>query len=233
MFTGIIEEVGTVVSVKRGQASSLLTLSGSLVFDDLKLGDSVAVEGVCLTVMSLSKNTFSADVMHETLKRSTLGSLKQNGKVNLERALPADGRFGGHIVSGHIDGTGTISGIKKDDNAIWYTIHASKELLRYIVLKGSIAINGISLTVASLTDLDFGVSIIPFTAQMTTLSTKRVGDAVNLENDIVGKYVERLLNLGAGTSSQARNQTGNQTSGQSSNQANSVITAEFLAKNGF
>ena len=236
MFTGIVEETGVISSIKRGQASSVLTIFGKTVFDDLHLGDSVAVDGVCLTVTAISGKSFNADVMHETLKRSTLGSLRQNDKVNLERAMPANGRFGGHIVSGHIDGCGTISRIQKDDNAIWYTIRADKELLRYIVLKGSIAINGISLTVAALTDTDFSVSIIPFTAAQTTLAFKKVGDMVNLENDIIGKYVERLLSFG-GT-----NATDSQTSGANNlsahnlsahNLSNNTITAEFLIRNGF
>ena len=226
MFTGIIEEIGSVVSVKRGQASSILTVSGEVVFDDLRLGDSVSVDGVCLTVMAINGRTFSADVMHETLKRSTLGSLRQKSKVNLERAMPADGRFGGHIVSGHIDGRGTVSRKAKDDNAIWYTIQAADEIMRYIVNKGSIAIDGISLTVAEVTEADFSVSVIPFTAQMTTLSSKKVGDEVNLENDIVGKYVERLLSFDSSAAASAA-------ASNKSASTKSTITAEFLAKSGF
>jgi len=196
MFTGIVEEMGTIVSVKKGVASSVLTISFSSLFDDLKLGDSVAVDGVCLTVSTLNATSFCADVMHETLNYSTLGTLVQNNRVNLERAMQTNGRFGGHIVSGHIDGRGTIAKIVKDDNAIRYTIRAEKEILNYIVSKGSIAINGISLTVASLGQNDFTVSVIPHTAEITTLSLKSIGDAVNLENDVIGKYVGRLLGLG-------------------------------------
>lgn len=220
MFTGIIEEVGRVVSVKRGRASSVLTIAGTTIFDDIHLGDSIAVDGVCLTVSTLNTASFSADVMHETLERSTLGALTQNSNVNLERAMPADGRFGGHIVSGHIDGRGTITSLRRDDNALWYTVRADQDILRYIVLKGSIAIDGISLTVAALTEHDFSVSVIPHTAQATTLSQKRAGDLVNLENDLIGKYVERLLafesSVGAGAA-----------------QKNSTLTREFLLKHGF
>ena len=219
MFTGIIEEVGTVEAVTRGRASSVLTLAGSVVMDDLRLGDSVAVDGVCLTVSDLSATSFSADVMHETLSRSTLGALSRGSKVNLERALSAQGRFGGHIVSGHIDGTGSITKIEPDDNAVWYTVRADTALLRYIVLKGSIALDGISLTVAKLTQQDFSVSLIPHTLRETALYSKKVGDAVNLENDIIGKYVERLLTC--------HDTTGTPGAGSS------VITQDFLALCGF
>ena len=186
---------------------------------DLKLGDSVAVNGVCLTASDLGDAYFSADVMHETLSRSTLGELKRGSKVNLERALPAQGRFGGHIVSGHIDGCGTISAIKQDDNAVWYTIKAGTELLRYIVPKGSIALDGISLTVARVTDSDFSVSLIPHTLKETALMYKRVGSRVNLENDILGKYVEKLLQPASDTDEHR--------------QVPSCITEDFLTQNGF
>ncbi|MBQ9179739.1 MAG: riboflavin synthase, partial [Firmicutes bacterium] len=135
MFTGIIEETGTIAGIKKGAQSSVLTIKGNVIFSDLKLGDSVAVNGVCLTASSISGDTFTADVMHETLSRSGLGSLRQGSRVNLERAMAADGRFGGHIVSGHIDGTGKISDIKKDDNAVWYTVNAGADLMKYIVEK--------------------------------------------------------------------------------------------------
>lgn len=193
MFTGIIEEIGTIRSINRGVKSSKLTIEGNLIFGDLKLGDSVAVNGVCLTVTGFSQKVFNADVMHETLNRSSLGSLKNGSLVNLERAMPADGRFGGHIVSGHIDGVGQIEEIYRDDNAVWYTISASKNILRYIIEKGSIAIDGISLTVAAVTGKNFSVSIIPHTMSNTTLYKKKGGDTVNLENDLVGKYIEKLM----------------------------------------
>lgn len=193
MFTGIIEEVGTVASIQKGANSAVLTIQAHTILDDVKLGDSIAVNGVCLTVTALTPSTFSADVMHETLNRSSLGKLHSGSTVNLERAMAANGRFGGHIVSGHIDGTGVISQIGRDDNAIWYTIQADAGILRYIIEKGSIAIDGISLTVAKVSAKDFSASIIPHTAANTTLAAKRSGDVVNLENDCIGKYVEKLL----------------------------------------
>ena len=193
MFTGIVEETGRIKSIRGGGDSAILEVEGSVVLSDVKLGDSIAVNGVCLTVTSFTGSSFTADVMHETLNRSSLGQLAVGGRVNLERAMPADGRFGGHIVSGHIDGTGTIVSIRDDANATWYEIEAAPEILRYIVEKGSIAIDGISLTVAKVTDTTFSVSIIPHTSAQTTLSERRVGDIVNLENDIVGKYVEKLM----------------------------------------
>ena len=193
MFTGIVEELGTIRSVRRGAASAVLSIGAAEVLSDLKIGDSVAVNGVCLTVTSLDDGGFTADVMHETLGRSSLGALIPGSRVNLERAMPANGRFGGHIVSGHIDGTGKIASVRPDDNALWYTIYAAPELLRYIVEKGSITIDGISLTVAAVDEVSFFVSLIPHTAAVTTLGKKRAGDTVNLETDIIGKYVEKLL----------------------------------------
>lgn len=195
LFTGIVEEVGRIAKVTRGTASSRLTVSGKRIFDGLSFGDSVAVNGVCLTVTDLSANAFTADVMNETLSRTNLRELKVGSPVDLERAMAADGRFGGHIVSGHIDGTGTIVRIERDDIAIWYTISAQAGIMRYIIEKGSVAIDGISLTVARVTSGDFSVSLIPHTAKETVLGYKRVGDTVNLENDIVGKYIEHFLRL--------------------------------------
>lgn len=195
MFTGIVEETGRVVSIERGERSSVLTLRGKKIFEDMQLGDSIAVNGVCLTVASKTRDTFTADVMAETLRRSNLGTLSSGDTVNLERAMAANGRFGGHIVSGHIDGVGEIAGMEREDNAIWVTVKASAKLLRYIIEKGSIAIDGISLTVAYVDAECFRVSLIPHTAGHTTMSEKRVGDKVNLENDMVGKYVDRLLHF--------------------------------------
>lgn len=195
MFTGIVEEVGRVQSIRREPANAVLTITASKVLEDVHLGDSIAVCGVCLTVTSFTSSAFTADVMHETLNRSSLGALKPGSPVNLERAMPANGRFGGHIVSGHIDGTGRITRIRPDGNAVWYTVSATPSLLRYIVEKGSIAIDGISLTVAQVTGRDFSVSIIPHTQGQTTLSARRVGDTVNLETDCIGKYVEKLLGI--------------------------------------
>lgn len=193
MFTGIIEETGVIRRIVKGAQSAALTIGGQLIFDDLRLGDSVAVNGVCLTVSELSANSFTADVMPETLSRSSLGSLICGSRVNLERAMPANGRFGGHIVSGHIDGTGIIAKIKRDDNAVWYTIRAPEQIIKYMVEKGSVAIDGVSLTVADIAEDSFSVSIIPHTAKHTILAEKTAGATVNLENDIIGKYVEKLL----------------------------------------
>lgn len=193
MFTGIVEEMGTIAGIQKGAKSAVLTIQAEKVFSDIHIGDSIALNGVCLTVTSFSGNTYTADVMNETLRRSSLGSLTIGSKVNLERAMAANGRFGGHIVSGHIDGTGTITKVEKDDNAIWYTIAAEENLMKYIVEKGSIAIDGISLTVAKRSDMDFAISMIPHTAKETVLSRKKPGDIVNLENDIVGKYIEQLM----------------------------------------
>lgn len=212
MFTGIIEEIGTVQAVQHSGDNSFIKISAEKILSDVHDGDSIAVNGVCLTVTDFSSNIFRADVMNETLNRSSLGSLRNGSPVNLERAMSANGRFGGHIVSGHIDGTGVISDIKKDGIAIWYTISTNPEIMRYIIEKGSIAIDGISLTVAKVTDNNFSVSIIPHTAQQTILSYKKTGDIVNLENDIVGKYIEKFTR-------QEKNKNS--------------ISMNFLAENGF
>ncbi|NLL77781.1 MAG: riboflavin synthase [Clostridiales bacterium] len=193
MFTGIIEEVGTVRTIRKKAQSAALTISAANIFKDIKCGDSIAVNGVCLTVTSFTHSEFTADVMHETIRRSSLGNLHSGAMVNLERAMPAGGRFGGHIVTGHIDGTGVISSTDKDGNAVWYSIRTTSKILRYIIEKGSIAIDGVSLTVARVSNTDFSVSVIPHTAGNTTLSQRRVGDIVNLENDCIGKYIEKLL----------------------------------------
>ncbi len=193
MFTGIVEEVGTVRRLIQTPNRCELELSATIVLAGTKIGDSIAVNGVCLTVTKLGTDHFTADVMPETLRRSSLGMLKSGSAVNLERAMAADGRFGGHIVAGHIDGTGKIQSIQPEGNAVLVTISASPELLRYIVKKGSIAIDGVSLTVASVTHTDFTVSLIPHTGAETTLLRHRSGETVNLENDIIGKYVEKLM----------------------------------------
>jgi riboflavin synthase len=193
MFTGIIEEVGRVKAVHRGAAYAALTVGAKEILRDVRLGDSITVNGVCLTVTSFSADTFTADVMHETLSRSNLGSLRPGSAVNLERAMAVGGRFGGHIVSGHIDGTGVIAAIRRDDNAVWNCVKTSAKVLRYIIEKGSIAMDGISLTVARIEKDSFFVSVIPHTTEKTILSQKREGDFVNLENDCIGKYIERLM----------------------------------------
>lgn len=195
MFTGIIEEMGTIQAIRNNTSSSQLTISANVIFEDMKIGDSIAVNGVCLTVTSMRKNSFMADVMPETMRRTCLGGLKIGDEVNLERAMAANGRFGGHIVSGHIDGIGTIQAWEKEENAVWITIATTSKLLYYIIEKGSITIDGISLTVAYVDESVFKVSIIPHTAGNTTLLKKRVKDIVNLECDIIGKYVEKLLGI--------------------------------------
>ena len=215
MFTGIVEEIGTVKKIQKGQHSAVLDIQAQQVLEGLKIGDSIAVNGVCLTVVSFGNNYFAADVMHETLNRSALVRLSSGSRVNLERAMPADGRFGGHIVAGHVDGVGKLVQIKRDDTAVWYTVQAAPAILRYIVEKGSIAIDGISLTVAQVQSDQFSISAIPHTVRMTVLNERRVGDLVNLETDIIGKYVEKLLYPAVPS------------------QHTSRITKEFLAENGF
>ncbi len=202
MFTGIVEEIGTVESFNSGK----ICIKAKKVLEQTKLGDSICVNGVCLTVTKLNQNCFYTDVMNETLNRSNLGLLLPGSKVNLERAMSAQGRFGGHIVSGHIDGTGTISKKINDDNAVWVYISTSKKILKYIIEKGSICIDGISLTVAKVSQNDFAVSVIPHTSEQTTLISKKVGESVNLENDIIGKYVEKLLNFKSNFSESDENQ---------------------------
>lgn len=195
MFTGIIEEIGTISSVAEGSLSAVITIQASKVLEGSQAGDSIAVNGVCLTVTSIHGGLFTADVMAETLRRSSLGNLSKGSRVNLERAMHANGRFGGHIVSGHIDGTGTIVSKAREDNAVWVTVNTDKHILKYIVEKGSVAIDGTSLTVAAVNDSDstFSVSVIPHTGKETIILSKGAGDIVNLENDVIGKYVERLL----------------------------------------
>lgn len=192
MFTGIVEECGTVLDVLKNGVSGSVQIQASTVLEGTKTGDSIAVNGVCLTVTKLTKSSFTADVMAETFRRTNLGNLGKNSRVNLERAMAADGRFGGHIVSGHIDGTGIISRIKEEGNAVWIYISAPKSILNLIVEKGSVAVDGISLTVAAVSDKEFAVSVIPHTRENTALSGKKTGAVVNLENDIIGKYVQKL-----------------------------------------
>lgn len=216
MFTGIIEEVGRISKIARQGQFAQVTISGSQIFSDMHLGDSIAVNGVCLTVTEFGSHHFSADVMSETLHRTTLGNLQPNSPVNLERAMAANGRFGGHIVSGHIDGTGEIVSITPAHHSVWFRIKSSPNLLRYVIEKGSITIDGISLTVVDCDSESFRVSVIPHTLSQTNLGTKKVGDRVNLENDIIGKYVEKLLQPKAeNTATESR------------------ITADFLQNAGF
>ncbi|MCD7959398.1 MAG: riboflavin synthase [Ruminococcus sp.] len=193
MFTGIIEEVGTVRHITQTPKKCALTLCAKKVLEETKIGDSIAVNGVCLTVTQLENDSFTADVMPETLRRSSLGQLKVNSPVNLERAMAANGRFGGHIVTGHIDGTGKILSMQPEGNAVLVTIRTESQLLQYVVEKGSIAIDGISLTIVAVSHDRFTVSLIPHTGAETTLLRHRSGEIVNLESDIIGKYVERMM----------------------------------------
>lgn len=197
MFTGIVEELGTVQRVLPGAQAGKIAIGAHKVLEDVRMGDSIAVNGVCLTVVSVGDGEFVADVMPETMRKSNLGHLKIGDAVDLERAMPAHGRFGGHIVSGHIDGVGRIGSLHRERNAVIVTIEAPAHIMALVVCKGSIAIDGVSLTVAAVTPTSFSVSLIPHTAAETVLLLKRAGDSVNLETDIVGKYVQKLLG-GAG-----------------------------------
>ena len=216
MFTGIVEEIGTITHIKNGVKSSKLIINCNKVLETTEIGDSICTNGVCLTVTNINKGTFEADVMAETIRKSNLNTFKIGSKVNLERALSLSTRLGGHLVSGHIDGIGYIKDLKKEDSSIWITIKTSADILRYIVYKGSITIDGISLTIAYVDDDVFKVSIIPHTLQQTILSSKNIGDSVNLECDMIGKYVEKLLGITSPDKQQANN-----------------INETFLKENGF
>ncbi len=193
MFTGLVEEIGEIYSITKSHKSAQITIKAEKVLEDVKLGDSICTNGVCLTVTSFSKGFFTVDAMAETMRRSALGGLSKGSLVNLERALRLSDRLGGHIVSGHIDGTGVIESYMQEDNAVWITVNTDRALLKYIVEKGSIAIDGVSLTVAYVDNERFKVSIIPHTKDATTLLKKKIGDRLNLECDIIGKYIEKLM----------------------------------------
>lgn len=216
MFTGLVEEIGAIKEMIRGSKSVRLAISCSMILADMKIGDSIAVNGVCLTVTDMGGSWFSADVMPETIRKTGLDKLSIAGRVNLERALRLSDRLGGHIVTGHIDGTGTVISRVEEDNAIWITIEAKDDILKYIVMKGSVALDGTSLTVAHVDDRCFKVSLIPHTAGETTLGSRKPGDQINIECDVIGKYVEKLLN-------------------RDSHEAKSKqdISMEFLRSNGF
>ncbi|MGA0351363.1 MAG: riboflavin synthase [Acholeplasmataceae bacterium] len=192
MFTGIIEDIGTIQSIKKNTKSQTMTIS-SKILEDVKLGDSIATNGLCLTVTKLTPNTFDVDVMVESMNRSNFGDLRIGSPVNLEKAMRMGDRFGGHMVSGHIDGVGIIKSHKKEENATWITIEVPQSLRKYMTMKGSISIDGISLTIANITSEGVQVSIIPHTKDQTTLLSKKVGDKVNLEMDMMVKYVETLI----------------------------------------
>lgn len=215
MFTGIVEEIGTVEGIGFNGSSNVIKISANKVVDGTSVGDSIAVNGICLTVTNINANSFDADIMPETLNRTYMRNIRKGDRVNLERAMLIGSRFGGHVVSGHIDGIGKIIDINSDHNAVWYTIESSKEILYYIVEKGSVALDGISLTVAYVDDRCFKVSIIPHTRSQTIISCKKVGDYINIENDIYGKYINKFW-------------TEQQRVKKKSN-----ITEEFLRENGF
>lgn len=214
MFTGIIEEIGEIRDIIPRNENLSIEISAARVLENTKLGDSIAVNGVCLTVCKLNKDSFIADVMGETYRRSNLKLLKKNSKVNLERALSLSDRLGGHIVSGHVDGLGRLINKEKENISTWLTIQVSTKIAKYIVEKGSITIDGVSLTVARMDGDIFKVSIIPHTSQETTILSRDIGYDFNIENDIVGKYVEKLL-------------------GYKDIEKKSNITEDFLMRNGF
>ncbi|WP_026673168.1 riboflavin synthase [Alkalihalobacterium bogoriense] len=216
MFTGIIEEKGKIGAIQQKNEAIVMTIEANEILKDVHLGDSIAVNGVCLTVTSFTTKSFTVDLMPETVRNTSLKLLSRGSNVNLERAMAAGGRFGGHFVSGHVDGIGTIVKKQPVDNAIYYEIEVPQELRRYFIVKGSVAIDGTSLTVFGVTDSTFTVSIIPHTVQETIIGDKGVGDIVNLECDMIGKYIEQFITQ----------RFSNQTSQQS-------ITSQFLEENGF
>ena len=230
MFTGLIAALGTVERLAEGSTSCRLTVRAPQLLSGVKIGDSIAVNGVCLTVVHLRGDTFTADVMPETVRRTALHLLQPGDRVNLEKALrPTDG-LDGHIVQGHVEGVGTIQQIIPEGNARVYRIQAPGELLRYIVEKGSIAVDGISLTVTETDDSGFGVSLIPHTAKMTTLGYKSAGDAVNLETDILARYVEKMLGMDKkGNGFSDRHKPG----AAENENSEPELTEEFLLKHGF
>ena len=195
MFTGLVEEIGIIKNIISGEKSAQITIQAERIMDDMKVGDSIAVNGICLTVTTFAHHSFTVDVMPETMRVTNLGELVSGDSVNLERALRLSDRLGGHIVSGHVDGSGVLQSLQRDDNAVWLTIQAAPEIMRYVIQKGSICIDGVSLTVAAVEQTKFRVSIIPHTGAATTLLSKKAGDNVNLECDMIGKYVERLIGV--------------------------------------
>ncbi|EID44961.1 riboflavin synthase [Parageobacillus thermoglucosidasius] len=214
MFTGIIEEVGTIEQMRQSGEAIVMTIGAEKILEDIHLGDSIAVNGVCLTVTSFTQRSFTVDVMPETVKATSLRTLTRGSKVNLERAMPASGRFGGHFVSGHVDGVGEIIRKWPVANAVYYEIQIPKELRKYMILKGSVAVDGTSLTIFGLTDDTFTISLIPHTRAATILGDKQPGDIVNIECDVIGKYVAQFME------------------GQKE-EAKTAITLEFLERHGY
>jgi riboflavin synthase len=216
MFTGLIQDLGEIQSLQQRGGGASLTISTQLNLRSVKVGDSIAVEGVCLTVVEVSGRTFSVEMSPETLERTTLGSLKKGQPVNLETALKMSDPLGGHLVSGHVDGTGEIAEVAREGNSLRYRFRVPPEVGRYLIEKGSVAVDGISLTVAECRDQAFSVSVIPHTAERTTLGKKKAGDKVNLENDLIAKYVEKFVHQAGGPAPPSTR-----------------INAAFLAEHGF
>jgi len=223
MFTGLVAELGRVTALEVSSSSCTLSVRAQKMLDGLRIGDSIAVNGACLTVIRISSDGFTADVMPETFRRTAFLDLKTGDPVNLERALRPMDRLDGHIVAGHVEGVGTIKSVVREENAVLYFIGASPDILRYVVEKGSIAVDGISLTVTKVDDTGFGVSVIPHTLKETSLGYKKAGSVVNLETDILARYVEKLLQgkRGADPQDGAPDDTGG------------GLTREFLLENGF
>lgn len=222
MFTGIIEEIGHMRRIHSVGQAMVLTIGARKILEDVHLGDSISVNGVCLTVISFDQESFSVDVMPETYRKTNLRKLQAGTRVNLERAMAANGRFGGHIVQGHVDSTATILSRIPEENAVVYRFEPEdKHIFRYIIAGGSITIDGISLTVVDVTERDLAVSIIPHTLAQTVLHDKKAGDTINMECDVLGKYMERLLKFGPADASEG------------SGRKQSTLTASFLADHGF
>lgn len=214
MFTGIVEEVGSIKQIQQHANSCVLTIQAEKILSDVSLGDSIAVNGICLTVTSFTDTSFTVDVMPETMKSTSLSSLKVGSFVNLERAMPANGRFGGHFVTGHVDGIGKIVAKRPVENAVYYEITAPDSLLKYMILKGSVAVDGTSLTIFDLSSQSFTLSLIPHTLENTVLGKKSVGDIVNIECDMIGKYIEHFMK-------------------RETNEKSRTLTKRFLQENGF
>jgi len=217
MFTGIVEEIGTLSRIDRGHSFCQLAVNARKILDDCKEGDSIAINGACLTVTQRQSGGFAADVMAETMRRTNLGNLKIGDKVNLERSLRPGDRLGGHIVAGHVDEVGTITELKQQDVATAMTIGVSEPLMKYIAVKGSVCIEGVSLTVTDVSGSNFQVWLIPFTKENTILGLKRMGNGVNVEVDMLARYVERLMSYREGSSAQS----------------SSSVNQEFLRTHGF
>lgn len=215
MFTGIIEETGVIRDIRRHSLSASLTVTCKKILEDIHIGDSIAVNGICLTVTSFSESDFTVDVMPETIKKTSLQTLSNQSLVNLERAMSANGRFGGHIVSGHIDGVGTLKSVEENEIAVICTIEAPSEIIDGMIPKGSVALDGISLTVVDVRKTEFTVSLIPHTRSVTNMKDKKIGEPINIETDVIGKFVKKYI------------------SQTISNQTESNISMDFLAEKGF